>query len=163
MFIMFINRATDVAIAPTYCSNGAFVECLAGVLQSLSIFVILDVLYEYPSTTRTPSAREEARNSVEELAGLSRSNVFLCITSRPKWDIQTVLDPLTSMPLLGGGSPFTRNAVREDISRHIRPLVAEEKDSLCSRVRLKALCNPSSRLVPPHTFALQASSFKASS
>jgi hypothetical protein len=56
MFIMFINHATDVAMAPTYCSNGAFVECLAGVLQLLSIFVILDAFCEYTSTTRTPSA-----------------------------------------------------------------------------------------------------------
>ena len=53
-------------------------------------------LDECPSTTGIPSAREEILDSVEDLVGSRHPNPFLCITSRPKQDLQTAPNPLTT-------------------------------------------------------------------
>ena len=79
--------------------NTSLAKCLGDMLAlpgQLPIFVVLDALDECPSTTETPSAREKVLNFVEELVGSGHSNLFICITSRPEQDIQTILDPLTS-------------------------------------------------------------------
>jgi len=82
-------------------SDAALVKCLETILDlpgQLPIFIIIDALDECPSNTGTPSAREEVLDFVENLVGSNRSNLSLCITSRPEQDIQTVLNPLTSAP-----------------------------------------------------------------
>jgi hypothetical protein len=110
-------------------SNRAFVKCLEDMLQlpgQLPIFVILDALDECPSTTGTPSAREEVLNFVEELAGSSHPNLFLCITSRPEQDIQTVLNPLTSTGRRV--SLHEEHGQREDINRYIRSFVHGDRN-----------------------------------
>ena len=61
----------------------------------LPIFVTLDALDECPITTETPSAREKVLDFVEESVGSGHPSPFICITSRPEQDIQTVLNPLT--------------------------------------------------------------------
>ena len=80
-------------------SDAALVKCLEDMLDlpgRLPIFIIIDALDECPSNTGTPSAREEVLDFVENVVGSNHSNLFLCITSRPEQDIQTVLNPLTS-------------------------------------------------------------------
>jgi len=80
-------------------SDAALVKCLETMLDlpgQLPIFIIIDALDECPSNTGTPSAREEVLDFVENVVGSNHSNLFLCITSRPEQDIQTVLNPLTS-------------------------------------------------------------------
>ena len=81
-------------------SDAALVECLKMMLElpgQVPIFVILDALDECPTTTGTPSAREKVLDFVEDLVGSNHSNLFLCITSRPEQDIQSVLHPLISV------------------------------------------------------------------
>jgi len=56
----------------------------------------MDALDECPIDTGTPSAREEVLDLVEDLVQSGHSNLFICVTSRPEPDIQTVLNPLTS-------------------------------------------------------------------
>jgi hypothetical protein len=92
----------------------------------LPIFVILDALDECPSTTGTPSAREEVLNFVEELSASSHPNLFLCITSRPEQDIQTVLNPLTSSGRRV--SLHEEHGQREDINCYIRSFVHGDRD-----------------------------------
>jgi hypothetical protein len=80
-------------------SDVALVNCLKDMVKlpgRLPIFIIIDALDECPNTTGTPSARDEVLDFVEDLVLSNHSNLFLCITSRPEQDIQTVLDPLTS-------------------------------------------------------------------
>ena len=108
-------------------SHAALAECL-GIMLKLSgqpIFIIIDALDECPSTTGTPSAREEVLNFVEDLVGSSHSNLFICITSRPEQDIQAVLNPLTAASrrvLL-----HEERGQREDINSYIRSFVHEDR------------------------------------
>ena len=108
-------------------SDAALVKCL-GTMLNLSgqpIFIIADALDECPSTTGTPSAREEVLNFVEDLVGANHSNLFICITSRPEQDIQSVLNPLTSAPRRV--SLHEERGQREDISSYVRSFVQADR------------------------------------
>ena len=103
-------------------SDSALVECLKAMLESpgqVPIFVILDALDECPSTTGTPSAREKVLNFVEDLIGSNPPKLFICITSRPEQDIQSVLNPLISV----GRCVSLHEEQREDINHYIRSFV----------------------------------------
>ena len=109
-------------------SNVSLVKCLGDILQlpgQLPIFVILDALDECPITTETPSAREKVLDFVEDLVGSGHSNLFLCITSRPEQDIQTVLNPLTSA--LHRVSLHEEGGQREDINSYLRSFVQTDR------------------------------------
>ena len=104
-------------------SDTALVKCL-GTMLKLSrrpIFIIADALDECPSTTGTPSAREEVLGFVEDLVGSNPSNLFICITSRPEQDIRTILNPLTSASRRV--SLHEESGQREDISTYVRSFV----------------------------------------
>jgi len=109
-------------------SNASLVKCLGDLLKlsgQLPIFVILDALDECPITTETPSAREKVLDFVEDLVGSGHSNLFLCITSRPEQDIQSVLDPLTSpLPRV---SLHEEGGQREDINNYLRSFVQADR------------------------------------
>jgi hypothetical protein len=80
-------------------SNAALANCLEDMLKlpgQLPIFIILDALDECPNDTETPSAREQVLNFLEDLVGSQHANLFICVTSRPEQDIQSVFNPLTS-------------------------------------------------------------------
>ena len=80
-------------------SDSALAGCLKrmlGLPGRRPTFFIIDALDECPNTTGTPSAREEVLNFLEDLVGSRYSNLFICVTSRPEQDIQTVLNPLIS-------------------------------------------------------------------
>ncbi len=109
-------------------SIAALSTCLGNMLGlpgQLPIFVILDALDECPSTTETPSAREKMLDFVGDLVGSGHSNLFICITSRPEQDIQTVLNPLTL--------PSRRISLhdevgqREDINNYLRSFVRADR------------------------------------
>jgi len=117
------------------CNNGSeqpcntsLAKCLGDMLElpeQLPIFVILDALDECPSTTETPSAREKVLNFVEELVGSGHSNLFICVTSRPEQDIQTVLNPLTSESR--HVSLHDEIGQREDIRNYLRSFVHTDR------------------------------------
>jgi len=109
-------------------SNAALAECLGNMLElprQLPIFIILDALDECPNTTETPSAREKVLNFLGDLVGSEHANLFICITSRPEQDIQSVFNPLTS--------PFRRVSLheevgqREDINKYLRSFVQTDR------------------------------------
>jgi hypothetical protein len=105
-------------------SDAALVECLKTMLElpgQVPIFVILDALDECPTTTGTPSAREKVLDFVEDLVGRNPSNLFLCITSRPEQDIQSVLNSLTSSERRI--SLHEERGQRDDINRYVRSFV----------------------------------------
>jgi hypothetical protein len=110
-------------------SDSALVKCLETMLDlpgQLPIFVVIDALDECPSNTGTPSAREEVLDFVENLVGSNHSNLFLCITSRPEQDIQTVLNPLTSARYRV--SLHKEVGQRGDINNYVRSFVHKDRE-----------------------------------
>jgi len=80
-------------------SEDALRECLMSMLMLEDqgpIFIVLDAIDECPTTTGTPSPRENVLELVEWLSGLDCSHLSICITSRPETDIEDVLKPLAS-------------------------------------------------------------------
>ena len=109
-------------------SNAALANCLENILElpgQLPIFIILDALDECPNTAETPSAREKVLNFLDDLVGSKHENLFICITSRPEQDIQSVFNPLTS--------PSRRVSLheevgqREDINRFLHSFVQTDR------------------------------------
>jgi hypothetical protein len=110
-------------------SDAALVKCLVAMLDhpgQLPIFIIMDALDECPSNTGTPSAREEVLDFVEDLVGSNHPTLFLCITSRPEQDIQTVLNPLTSARYRV--SLHEEVGQREDINSYVRSFVHKDRE-----------------------------------
>jgi hypothetical protein len=126
------NRCRDL-LCQLYnkCRNGserpsetALAEGLKAMLEipgQAPVFIIMDALDECPNTTGTPSARDEVLQFVKDLVGSNHSNLFLCITSRPEQDIQTVLNPLTSASYRV--ALHEESGQREDIHRFVRAFV----------------------------------------
>ena len=109
--------------------NTSLAKCLGDMLrlpEQLPIFVILDALDECPSTTETPSARDKVLNFVEKLVGSGHSNLFICVTSRPEQDIQSVLKPLAS----GSRRVSLHDEIgqREDIRSYLHSFVHTDRE-----------------------------------
>ena len=109
-------------------SDANLIECLSSMLElpgQVPNFVILDALDECPNSTGTPSAREMVLDFVENLFASNYSNLFICITSRPEQDIQTVLNPLVSARCRV--SLHEEHGQREDINRYVRSFVLSDR------------------------------------
>jgi hypothetical protein len=109
-------------------SDAALVGCLKSILElpgQLPIFLVLDALDECPSNTGTPSPREELLDFLEDLVGSSHSNLFICVTSRPEQDIQTVLSPLT--PESCQVSLHEEGGQRDDIKSYVESFVHKDR------------------------------------
>ena len=109
-------------------SNAALANCLENMLKlpgQVPIFIILDALDECPDTTETPSPREKVLKFLDDLVGSEHANLFICVTSRPEQDIQSVFNPLTS--------PSRRVSLhdeagqREDINKYLRSFVQKDR------------------------------------
>jgi hypothetical protein len=125
---VLLNLHTSCRDGSERPSDAALAECLKSMLElpgQLPIFLIVDALDECPNTTGTPSAREEVLDFLEDLVGSNHSNLFICVTSRPEQDIQTVLNPLTS--------PFRQLSLHEeggqmeDIKNYIHSFVHKDR------------------------------------
>ena len=109
-------------------SNAALAECLRNMLKlprQLPIFIILDALDECPNTVETPSAREKVLDFLGDLVGSEHPNLFICITSRPEQDIQSVFNPLT-LPLRRV-SIHEEVGQTEDINKYLRSFVQTDR------------------------------------
>src|SRR5579863_6536049 len=109
-------------------SDSALAKCFKTMVElpeQLPIFIIMDALDECPNTTGTPSARDEVLDFVEDLVGSGYSNLFVCITSRPEQDIQTVLNPLTSVSCRV--ALHEESGQKEDICRYVRSFVNTDR------------------------------------
>jgi NACHT domain len=109
-------------------SNAALMRCLKSMLElpeQLPTFLIIDALDECPNTTGTPSAREEVLDFLEDLIGSNHPNLFICVTSRPEQDIQSILNPLTSASLQV--SLHEEDGQMEDIKSYVHTFVHEDR------------------------------------
>ena len=112
------QRPSDVSLA----------KCLKRMVElpgQLPIFIIMDALDECPNTTGFPSPRDEVLSFVEDLVGSNHSNLFICITSRPEQDIQTVLNPLTSSSCRV--ALHEERGQKEDINNYVRSVVHTDR------------------------------------
>ncbi len=103
-------------------SDRTMIECLKEMLTHEAqgpIYIIMDALDECPITSTIPSPREEVLELVEELVGLHLPNVHICVTSRPEYDIQTVLERLTERTV----SLHDESGQREDITNYVASFV----------------------------------------
>ncbi|KAF8491830.1 hypothetical protein F5888DRAFT_952652 [Russula emetica] len=84
-------------------SEGTLSQCLKEMLSlptQGSIYLIIDAVDECPNNSGMPTPREKVLGLVQNLVGLHLPNVHICVTSRPEIDIQTALEPLTSLQCL---------------------------------------------------------------
>jgi len=110
-------------------SEVALVNCLKTILElqeQVPIYFVMDALDECPIDTGTPSAREEVLDLVEDLVKSGHSNLFICITSRPEPDIQTILNPLTSSS--SRISLHEEGGQKDDINNYILSFVHTDRE-----------------------------------
>ncbi len=106
-------------------SDYALRECLGNMLKLPNqgpIFIIIDAVDECPNSTGTPSPREKVLELVEWLSSLQCSQLFICATSRPEADIETVLLPLASHTV----SLHVESGQKEDIVNYIKWFISSD-------------------------------------
>jgi hypothetical protein len=114
------NSCDDKSEQP---SEAALAECLKAMFElpeQIPIFIFIDALDECPSVGN-PSSRERVLNFLEDLVGSNHSNLHICITSRPEYDILSTLSPLT--PASRRVSLHEEDGQTEDINSYIRSFV----------------------------------------
>ena len=113
-------------------SDSALVGCLKDMFKLLGqapLYIILDALDECPHGVGTPSARESVLKLVKELVNLRYPNVYICVTSRPEFDIRAALEPLTPHCI----SIHEEDGQKEDIANYISSFI--HSDSAMQRWR----------------------------
>ncbi len=106
-------------------SDDALADCLNKMLSLPDqgpVYLIVDALDECPDNSGLPTSREEILGLVEDLVDLHLSNLHVCVTSRPEVDIQTTLEPLTSLQV----SLHNQSGQKEDIVNYINSVVSSD-------------------------------------
>jgi NACHT domain len=107
-------------------SDGVLTQCLKRMLSFPTedpVYLIIDALDECPNHTGMPTSREEVLNLIKDLVDLHLPNVHICVTSRPEIDIQTALEPLTSLCI----SLHNESGQTKDIMDYISSIVYSDK------------------------------------
>ena len=102
-------------------SEGSLVECLKGMVEQpgqVPIYIVIDAVDECPNDTGSPSARKKILRFMKDLTGWNHPNLYLCITSRPEQDIQSILNHVT--PTSHRVSLHEEANQRQDIDDYIR-------------------------------------------
>jgi hypothetical protein len=87
------------------------------------IYIIVDALDECPNNSGLPTPREEVLDLIDNLVGLRLPNLHICVTSRPEIDIQTTLEPLTTLCV----SLHNQTGQKEDILDYVSSVVHFDK------------------------------------
>ena len=107
-------------------ATDSLAECLKHMLtvaEPVPIYFIIDALDECPSDLGVPSSREKVLELVKELVELRHPNLRLCITSRPEFDIRTMLEPLATQQL----SLHDESGQQQDIVAYVTSVVRTDK------------------------------------
>jgi hypothetical protein len=107
-------------------SDRAMIECLKEMLAHDAqgpTYIIMDALDESPTTSGVPSPREDVLGLVGELIGLHITNLHICVTSRPEYDIHAVLEALTLRPV----SLHDESGQQEDIANYVASFVHSDR------------------------------------
>jgi hypothetical protein len=106
-------------------SDGTLTKCLTKTLSLIAqgpVYLIVDALDECPNNSGLPTAREEVLEFVKELVRLDLPNLRICVTSRPEIDIQTSLEPLTSLRV----SLHNQTGQKKDIIDYVTSVVSSD-------------------------------------
>jgi hypothetical protein len=68
---------------------------------------------------------------MKELVDLSLQNLHICLTSRPEFDIRSVLEPLTSLRV----SLHDQTGQQQDIADYVRSVVYSDSQQIMKRWR----------------------------
>jgi hypothetical protein len=83
------------------------------------IYLIVDALDECPNHSGMPTPREEVLNLLKNLVNMRLPNLHICVTSRPEIDIQSTLEPLTSLRV----SLHNQSGQKKDIIDYVNSVV----------------------------------------
>ena len=103
-------------------SDAALKQCLEEMLSLPArgpVYLVIDALDECPNHSGMPTAREDVLHLVNYLINLRLPNTHICVTSRPEIDIQTALEPLTSLCV----SLHNQSGQNRDIADYISSVV----------------------------------------
>ena len=89
----------------------------------------MDALDECSNASGIPSPRDRVLRLVKELVDLQISNLHICVTSRPEFDIRDVLEPLTSRRV----SLHDQSGQKQDIVDYVRSVVYSNSESYMRR------------------------------
>lgn len=106
-------------------SDDALTHCLNKMLSCFAqcpIYLIFDALDECPNNSGMPTRREEVLELVKGLVDLHLPNLHICVTSRPEIDIQTILEPLTSLRV----SLHNQSGQKKDIIKYVSSVVSSD-------------------------------------
>ena len=128
-------------------NNASLLRCLKAMLTIAGpgpVYLVMDALDECPNNSGVPSPREKVLELVEELVELRLPHLRLCVTSRPEFDICTVLEPLKPHQL----SLDDESGQKQDIIYYVTYVVRsdrsmkrwqdEEKDLVIQKLAEKA-------------------------
>jgi hypothetical protein len=89
----------------------------------------MDALDECSNASGIPSPRDRVLRLVKELVDLQISNLRICVTSRPEFDIRDVLEPLTSRRV----SLHDQTGQNKDIVDYVRSVVYSNSEPYMRR------------------------------
>jgi hypothetical protein len=106
-------------------TDDSLAQCLKDMLMTIEvpIYLIMDALDECPKDSGIPSSREKVLSLLKELVGLHTSNLRLCVTSRPEFDICTTLEPLATQQL----SLHNEWGQKQDINDYVTSVVYSDE------------------------------------
>ncbi|KAN0141676.1 hypothetical protein V8E53_000138 [Lactarius tabidus] len=107
-------------------NEDALLRCLKGMLTivgSAPVYLVLDALDECPNDLGFPTSREKVLELVKKLVELPHTNLRLCVTSRPEFDIRTVLEPLATQRL----SLHDESGQKQDINYYVTSVLRSDR------------------------------------
>ena len=134
----------DGSQQPNHASLLRCLKSMLAIVGSGPVYLIMDALDECPNDSGMPSSREKMLMTVKELVELRHSNLRLCVTSRPEYDIRTTLEPLATQRV----SLHDEDGQKQDINDYITSVVHSdgkmkkwrdtEKDMVVQKLTAKA-------------------------
>jgi hypothetical protein len=127
-WVMLSQLYTDCRNGSDQPSEAVLGQCLRDMFElsgQVPIYIIVDAVDECPNNTGTPSPREKVLEFLEDVVKSKCPNLHICLTSRPEYDIQTILNPLATGSRRV--SLHQEDGQREDISSYVRTFVHTDK------------------------------------
>ena len=88
-----------------------------------AIYIIIDALDECPNSSGLRTPREKVLEFLGHLIGGELPNVHLCVSSRPEFDIRSVLEPLASFRV----SLHDETGQKKDIQDYVSAVVNSDR------------------------------------
>ena len=134
----------DGSQQPNHASLLRCLKSMLAIVGSGPVYLVVDALDECPNDSGMPSSRERTLTTLKELVELHHSNLRLCVTSRPEYDIRNTLEPLATQQV----SLHNEDGQMQDIKNYITSIVHSdgkmkkwrdaEKDMVIQKLTAKA-------------------------